>query len=71
MRDCKFKNPVNCADRPSNGLGVVSHCLTCWLARDRENTADKIKRQRQEAQVFRSYLEARLERLRKECGVGG
>lgn len=71
MKDCKYHSQENCAGRPDGGLAVVAHCLVCWLARDREDAAAALERQKQEATVFRAKLNAKLERLRNECRVPG
>lgn len=71
MHDCKFKGPESCANRPANGLAAVSHCLVCWLAKDRERAAHAIRVQEARAKAFSEQSAARLERLRVECcGMG-
>lgn len=71
MIDCKFESPMNCENRPINGLSIVAHCLACWLARDWADAAAKMAKHERNAKIWRAGSEARLERLKRECGLNG
>ena len=67
MRDCKFKRAGKCGGHNSAGLGAITHCLVCWLAKDRAAAEAAVKAQEQRA----GKAQRRLDRLKAEFRDAG
>ena len=56
MRDCKFKRAGECSGHNGSGLNAITHCLVCWLAKDRAAVAAAVRAQEHRAATARRRL---------------
>lgn len=69
MRDCRFKRAGECDAHNGSGLGAITHCLVCWLAKDRAAVEAAVKAQERRATEARQRL-LRLKAEFRDAGVG-